>query len=245
MAGKRFHFGEWLRLELSDRGLEINKAAARIGVDESTLHRWMSQAGYNVRRSARGRLAALLQLDVRRINFLIEAGAKGLSVDVLNDEAGREVDEHDNFDDRSVEPYGEQSLRADPPTFEISIAAGDWVEITDNEYNGQRVTPAQIAQGLFRVRIRGDSMEPRFEDGALIEFKLLRTDAGRPDLAAMAEGQPYYVQLSDGRHTFKLLESREAKQLTLRAINKRYRKALHAPVEEIVRVGSYQFKLSR
>ena len=146
----------------------------------------------------------------------------------------------------NVEPFSERHFVERIPFFEQCVAAGVWVDVTDNEDGGARVTPAQLRQGLFRVRIRGDSMTPRFPDGSVIEFRLLRTPMGVPDFEATTSGECYYVQLVDGRATFKRLDSRDANTLTLRAINKRkYKKPLTCDVADVVRLAAFEWMLSK
>lgn len=123
------------------------------------------------------------------------------------------------------------------PEWELHVAAGDWIESC---INGKLDTddPKQAAvlkQGLFRIKIRGDSMLPKFQDGDTIEFKVFRHgDEGD----SIQIGKPYYVHRSDGTCTFKVLESMDDETAVLRALNtKKYPKAMIVPVQEIVRMA--------
>lgn len=152
----------------------------------------------------------------------------------------------DVTDEENVEPYSEQTISEPIPLFDLCIAAGHWVDVIDNEDGGHRVTDAQIRQGIFRVRLRGDSMTPRFPDGAVVEFRLLRTPEGTPDFEATAAEECYYVQKRNGTATFKCLVSRDETTLTLRAINKRkYKEPLSCEVEEVVKLASFEWLLSK
>lgn len=137
----------------------------------------------------------------------------------------------------NVEPYSEKKLVAQIPFFDLPLAAGAWVSVTDNEEGGYFLTRAQQEQGLFRVRIRGDSMRPRYEDGCIVEFRLLRNPEGAPDCGRVQVGRRYYVQLDDGTGTFKQLESCDERGLVLRALNKKYKKPLVASFDRIQRLA--------
>jgi phage repressor protein C with HTH and peptisase S24 domain len=93
-------------------------------------------------------------------------------------------------------------------------------------------------KGIFRVRVRGDSMAPKYPAGCYVEFKLLRTREGMPDLAAAVVGKRYYVQLRDDTGTFKQLAGVTDAGLVLAATNKKCRKELFAPFDEIVRLAA-------
>lgn len=118
----------------------------------------------------------------------------------------------DKWDD-NIEPYSEVKVPS-IPLFEWPLAAGDWVEIGGV---GELCDPRQIDQGLFRVRIRGDSMKPVWPDGIIVEFKCFRI--GRDELQI---GRDYYFQQNDGTATFKRLESITEDDFLLRPLNKKY-----------------------
>ena len=138
--------------------------------------------------------------------------------------------------DNNVEPYSVQELRIQIPDFDLAIAAGGWVDVWDNESAGLHVCSEQIRQGLFRVRVRGDSMQPRFPDGCTVEFRCLMRD-GLPDFEALEVGRRYYVQLDDGTGTFKELASIQPEHLVLKAVNKKYRKPLIAPIDRVQKLA--------
>ena len=137
----------------------------------------------------------------------------------------------------NVEPYSETTLVAEIPFFDLPIAAGGWTQVTDNEDGGYRLTTAQKQQGLFRVRVRGDSMMPKYPDGTIVEFKMLLTSDGMRDCTKLEIGKRYYVQLDDGMGTFKQLADCTREGLALLATNRAYKKKLLAPFDRITRLA--------
>jgi len=113
--------------------------------------------------------------------------------------------------DNNVEPYSEQAVPR-IPSFDVAVAAGNWVDVPEAM---QVCDPRQIDHGLFRIRLRGDSMSPRFKDGETIEFRCLRD--GRD---ALEVGASYYVQ-RDGEATFKQLAEIGEDVLVFHAINRK------------------------
>jgi transcriptional regulator with XRE-family HTH domain len=131
--------------------------------------------------------------------------------------------------DQNLEPYSELKL-FEVPLFELSVAAGNW---TDVEGAGEICDPRQMEQGLFRVRLRGDSMRPTYNDGDVVEFRCLRADHD-----GIIVGRDYYVQRNDGMATFKRIESLDDDSIVLRALNKRkYPDPLIVPRQEAVRLA--------
>lgn len=136
--------------------------------------------------------------------------------------------------DGNVEKYSEQRVPA-VPTFEMSVAAGEWADVTDV---AEVMQPGQIDHGLFRIRISGDSMRTKYKSGDVVEFRCMRE--GRD---VMEVGKDYYVQKSDGTATFKRLEAIEEEELILRALNKRkFPKPIVVARREIVRMALAVFK---
>lgn len=138
--------------------------------------------------------------------------------------------------DQNVESYSEVAV-LEPPTFELAVAAGGWTQI---EGEGQIYDPALMRQGLFRVRIRGDSMRPKYDDGDLVEFRVVRIDG-----AGLVAGRDYYVQKNDGEATFKRLESVGDETMTLRARNRKYRQPLVVERGLIVRLAVAEWILGK
>lgn len=139
--------------------------------------------------------------------------------------------------DANVEPYSEQPIVAEIPFFDLPVAAGGWVSVWDNMDAGHHVTEEQVKQGLFRVRVRGESMTPRYPDGCVVEFRCLRDDCGAPGFDQLEIGRRYYVQLEDGTGTFKELSAIDGERITLRATNRKFRTPLYAEVTRIQKLA--------
>lgn len=137
--------------------------------------------------------------------------------------------------DQNVDVGSEQHV-PEIPLFEWRLAAGPWVEL---EGEGQVCDPQQKDIGLFRVRLRGDSMtapkgaKPNYPDGTIVEFRCLRD--GRHVLEV---GKDYYVQKRDGTATFKRLARIDEETLELAALNvRKYPHFLVVERSEIVRMA--------
>lgn len=203
------HFGRWLKNQLDDRGLMVTSFARSSGIPRSTLNGWFSQSRPDIRGDNFKKLYSALQIDP----------------DVIRDKLA--VSKPDPID-LNVDPYSEVKVYA-VPVFDLAVAAGTWTEITDVI---ELFRPGQVDNGLFRIYIRGDSMHPRWPNGALVEFRCLRD--GRDELEI---GEDYYVQV-DGQGTFKRLEKFDEETLVFRAINRRkYPSPMPARRAEVVRMA--------
>src|SRR5690606_3607354 len=98
--------------------------------------------------------------------------------------------------DENVEYPSEKRLPGGIPQFDLAVAAGPWVEVFDV---GQLRDQRQIDDGLFRIRISGDSMLPTFGDGDVVEFRCVRDFPH-----GLKIGRAYYIQ-RDTQATFKRL----------------------------------------
>ena len=192
------HFGKWLKRRIEDRGMPIVEFAKKVGTDESSLHRWFGQRAPRIRGFKLGRLAAALEIERDELESELQRAAIEQS-----DEAGF---------DPNVEPYTEEAVPL-IPEFDVAVAAGQWVEV---DTLAEVCDPAQIDHGIFRIRIRGDSMQPMYKDGCLVEFKCLRFDRD-----AIEVGEDYYVQRADGMATFKTMAKIGEDELVLKARNKK------------------------
>lgn len=145
--------------------------------------------------------------------------------------------------DQNVSPVSDSTMYDEIPTFALAIHASQWAVVEDNVQSGERVTDSQFRRGIFRVRVHGDCMEPKYPDGCTVEFKLLRNREGEPDLVAMSPGKNYYVQVG-AESTFKTFVRAEGGDLVLRPLNKRYRATLRAPMCDVtqlaVAVGKFE-----
>jgi Peptidase S24-like len=250
---REFHFGDWLRKQIAGKGIPINKFAIRVEVAEPTVHYWLKQAKSRLRGSNLGKVArelgytlqeferAMTRAEVRSI---VEgdpataakwrehhAIAKGLKTGSVSEmiEAGLPIGEDGDDGTENVERHDGKTF-PEIPMFDLSVAAGPWTDVLDvPEVWGDDT----IQQGLFRVRIAGDSMLPRFKTGMIIEFQCLRD--GRHFLAI---GADYYVQKADGSATFKRLVAIGDDILTFRALNeKKYPKRIVVARSDITRMA--------
>ncbi len=148
--------------------------------------------------------------------------------------------------DNNAEPYTEQST-GEIPTFDLAVAAGSWMEVPENgELNlNNKLEAAKHRTGIFRIRLRGDSMEKVWPDGSLVEFRLLKWDGLLEEGDRLETGQDYYVQkISEA--TFKRLEVIRDDELVFRAINKKkYPAPMVVQREEIVRMAKAEYLLTR
>jgi transcriptional regulator with XRE-family HTH domain len=193
-------------------------------------------------------LARSLNVGVRTISAW-EAG-KSRAMRRETYEAFRAISAHPGYDfDREINPGAAaewdnnvdlSTLRpiVEIPTFDRDLACGTWTEAIPVD---DLLTPEQIAQGRFRVRLGGDSMERAWPDGSIVEFVAVRFGSS-PSIdtcdGELRPGRDYYVQRSDGMATFKRLHACEDEGLVLRAINRRkYRKDLRVPWEEVARLS--------
>jgi len=119
------------------------------------------------------------------------------------------------------------------PTFKLAVAAGPWTEVGEvAELHDQ----GQIDDGRFRIWIAGDSMQPKYPDGSLVEFRLLKWNEDNIEV-----GRDYYVQNGD-LATFKRLEKIEEDRLVFRAINReKYPDAMPVERENVLRMARAYF----
>lgn len=141
--------------------------------------------------------------------------------------------------DENVATHSEDD--SDIPRFDLSVAAGRWIDVAEcDQDTGFRATPAQLRKKLFEVRVRGDSMDGGknpIKDGSIIRFRLLFDDIGMPDCSLVEMGKCYYVQLNDGRATFKRAVDCGNGKLILAANNRKYREKLKCDLEQVCRLA--------
>jgi phage repressor protein C with HTH and peptisase S24 domain len=149
------------------------------------------------------------------------------------DKTRREMQESGELEeplDGNVEPYSETKIPFEIPLFELSVAAGDWSDVVQV---GEITDPAQIDIGVFRIRLSGDSMKPKYKSGDVVEFRTLREGRDR-----MRLGRDYYVQKGDGTATFKQLWKVAEGKLGFCARNKkRCPKPFYVERADIVRMA--------
>lgn len=203
--GTEDHFGRWLRRQIENIPLEIKAFALKADIPEQTVRYWLRQE----------------KPPIRAANVVRVATALGLQREEIERRLKPEID-------LNVDPYSEVKTHA-VPVFDLAVAAGTWVDVS--EFAELR-HPGQIDAGLFRMRVRGDSMTPAYKDGSLVEFQCLRE--GRDELVV---GADYYVQV-DGQGTFKRLVEISEETLVFRAVNRRkYPKPMPARRAEVLRMA--------
>ncbi len=133
---------------------------------------------------------------------------------------------------RNVGPVESRSYAI--PTYLLAPSATHWSELASAEDDSREFDPRVIDQGLFRIRISGDCMEPKYRDGSLVEFKIWRE--GKEPLPL---GRNVVVTNSDGLSTFKHLESYdpEREEWVLRALNKKYPEPIRIPRQMLARLA--------
>lgn len=189
-------------------------------------------------------LADALDMSRDNVQRLSRPGTRGIYVDnfrKLADFVGVKPEEliemlkpeiEDNATEQRLEFAG---AVPEIPTFRVAVAAGTWTEVTEI---AELHSPALIDDGRFRIFVGGDSMQPTWPDGGLVEFRCLRMLRDELEI-----GQDYYVQVAD-MATFKRLESITEDELIFRAINrKKYPKPMNALRTEIVRMARAEYLL--
>jgi transcriptional regulator with XRE-family HTH domain len=201
------------RLALTQREL-----GDKIGMTERNVSRIESESEAGIYPESFRRLAEVAGVEIPKLREMI--GSK----------------EETKAFDANVEPYSESKIPA-IPTFELPLAAGDWMDVSTDLCEDRTVRE----HGLFRVRLRGESMDPVYPDGTLVEFRCLV-----PSVEGPIEGKDYYVQRSDGTATFKRVAKIEEDTITLQALNKKVMpKFIVVPRQEITRMAVAEHKLDR
>jgi transcriptional regulator with XRE-family HTH domain len=265
MADSDVHFGEWLRQKVLETGLPGAEFAEKAKVSESSLYRWYRQRAPSVFGHKVTRLAAALGIPREEVQSILlsamqrdpqtiakwkeQARRMKMAGPQINEQIAewesmkREglVPSDDDQIDQNIEPYSERPV-PEIPTFDLEIAAGPWSEVTQA---AELHSPQKIDDGRFRIYVRGDSMQPDWPDGGLVEFRCLRPAGLVTDGDTLKIGEDYYVQVGD-EATFKRLTAFDDDQLVLRAINyRKYPKPLIAVRNDIVRMAIAEWKLER
>lgn len=202
---------EWIRSNRRKKGMSQTALARRAKVTVDTISR--AEIGKTVPQW--GTLTALCEvfgIPFEQVEPLLKVGGAP-AIDVGEANVGAPV-----------------RLPAEPPVFELSVAAGGWADVGDVE---GICDPAQIEQGIFCVRLAGDSMMPDYPNGQVVAFRCL--PRGREELVV---GRDYYVQRHDGCATFKRLSKIGARAYTLVAINAaRYPKPIVVAAAQVQRMA--------
>lgn len=209
--------GDILRRERLRLALTQKELGDRIGLSEIRIRKIEKQKVTGIYPPAFRKLGELLKLEIPELRKLI-----GYS-------NGHDKSVGDELVDRSNIELGSEVPVPEIPLFDLPLAAGEWMEITDL----CEVSEKQLHLQLFRVRLQGDSMKPEYPDRTIVEFRCLRRH-----LDDVEVGQDYYVQRSDGYATFKRVEKIDEDTITLVAINKKkYPKRLVVARQEVSRVA--------
>lgn len=119
--------------------------------------------------------------------------------------------------DKTTEPNS--NITAGPPIYQFVpilnyVQAGNWTEVIEQNEEELFPCPVKCSPGTFALRIRGNSMLPRFEEGDLIFID--------PTLISPDSGKFVVVQMDDSSEaTFKQLEVIDGKRF-LKALNPEY-----------------------
>jgi transcriptional regulator with XRE-family HTH domain len=200
------------------KGEEIRKLRLRLALTQEELARALNMSAAGIRRIESQDVTGVYPRVLRSLSeFTKEPIAK-----LLLDLSARAQSESDEIDPMDIRPVPEI------PTFELAVAAGPWADVCEI---AELHSPRQIADGRFRIRIKGDSMTPKFPSGTLVEFRHI------PCGVELEIGKNYYVQV-DSMATFKHLEKSDIETLTLRALNKRkYPEPMIVQCRDVVRMA--------
>lgn len=206
------------RLKALRTGLHMTQSmvAAQAGISISGYTRFEQEESAVMRTSNFHRLAAAFKMEVAELEKKVRPP--------------RDAEKNQPVDlDQNVEPYSEVKL-FDIPLFDLSVAASGWVEASEI---GGVSDPRVIEQGLFRIRIRGDSMQKTWNTGDVTEFKLVRWGVDELKI-----GADYYVHRNDGYATFKRLVSLDDDEYVLAAANKKkYPDKMPVARQDVVRMA--------
>lgn len=235
----------WLRRQIEKKMMSQPEFAHHSKINFWTIRNWLDEAAPNITGKNREKLAKALgvtrdeieqrllaamrsdpeilarwasdAITARRAGPLVsDQLAEGLPIGEGDD------DEEDAEEEQEQEP--EPNIQILPgriveiPLFDLSIAAGPWADVSDMP---EIADPRVLDQGLFRVRLSGDSMRQRYKSGEIIEFRSIRAERGIQSGHGFQVGHDYYIQKHDGTATFKRCEKIEGRKLHLRAVNRK------------------------
>lgn len=255
----QFHEGMWLKTQVASTGMTQVKFAVHAKVSRQSLQTWFKQERLDIRGDMLGRLvtglgyasidffqqrlaadrklgtAGFIQQQKRWNEQITAARRLGPRASIADQiAAGLPVGESDDFDN-NIEPYSE-ILLPEIPLFDLSVAAGAWTDVSEvAEVSDERAK----AMGVFRIRVRGDSMQSAYEDGCVVEFRVIRQ--GRDIIEV---GKDYYVQKLD-QATFKRVVAVRGDEVILQAVNRRkYPKEMTVYMDDIVRAARATAKVT-
>jgi len=221
-------------------GDEFEKLRKEMLLSQGELAQKLEMSTSGVQRIERSYVAYVVPKTLRKIALLNGATVDGVlsRLQVPEDIAKKiaaEAGEKESLSPAAEYQSPGQKTFRQIPIWDMDIAAGAWVAVpVGGELDcDDPVQRAVIEQGLFRVRINGDSMERVWHDDEIVEFQIVRAD--RDDLRA---GDDYMIIRSDSTGTFKRLETWDDGHLVLRAVNrKKYREPIRIALQEVVRIA--------
>jgi SOS-response transcriptional repressor LexA len=246
------HFGAWLKSRIRESKTPILQFARKIDVDGATLHRWFKQPVPTMRDYNLVAVAQALGFAPEHVrSILLEAMRDDPKMQARWIAQAKELEGANTFDEQlcAIEKMKKKGLWEEEdeavtqanidrrtevkitevPTFDLAVAAGPWTEVAQV---GELHDPALIDAGRFRIKIRGDSMEPKFKSGETLEFLCLREGE-----TPMETGKEYYVQVGD-EATFKRLAKITEEELIFKAINsQKYPQAMRVRRAQILRMA--------
>jgi SOS-response transcriptional repressor LexA len=190
-------FSSWLRRQIGKRGMLIKQFSEHSGIPLQTINQWMKPQVPNPLPKNIKLLAGALGMEYEQVEKVLSecrasSGATGDPGEMMG---------------------GWKTPKIPPvPIFERNLAAGFWTEAVGVSESEVSLLQAEIS--LFQVRISGDSMEPDYPDGSLVEFRVIRVaDDG------IEPGGNFYIHRDDDMATFKRVESMTEDAILLRALN--------------------------
>lgn len=134
----------------------------------------------------------------------------------------------------NVKSISNADIYVEPPTFNLGVAAGGWVEVCEQGMPEDGNSPAgraMIVRGEFRVYVNGDSMEPDWPNKSRVTFRIMS------EFEDFIVGEPYYVQRDDCYATFKEVAEVHDDHIVLRALNSKYPDPMPVKRDRIVRAA--------
>jgi SOS-response transcriptional repressor LexA len=203
MDNADMNIGERIKETRKERGMTQVALAKAAGVHQSTIADL--ERGRTTKTPSAAQIARVLGVDA--LWLATGRGRKEASFDHLSSNGF-------NLDEGNVSASTVQ-LRGKVPVISL-VAAGNWSEAVDNFAPGQAeewvATTIPIKQHTYALRVQGDSMEPKFLDGAIIIVE--------PEEEAR-NGSYVIVRQNGSEATFKQLVI-DGTQTYLKPLNSRY-----------------------
>jgi hypothetical protein len=208
-------FRKWFKRQIGKRGELISQFVIRSGIPRPTINEWLRFQAPNIRPDKIKQLAAAFAMEYEEVErVLAEAKSASLSMEA-------EV------------AQGAWNLPRSPvvPRFDRNLAAGFWTEAIG--VNESETSQLEASLGLFQVRISGDSMEPEYPEGCVVEFRVVRVADDGIEI-----GKNFYIHRDDDMATFKHVTSADEETVTLSAINiEKYPRSMIVERSRIVRAA--------